>query len=507
MLLGAGAAATLGIQLVLAIRTRDLPVYRGAALLWSLALLVWAGRSRAPAVGRILPRLACALAAAGGFWLALLELLLGRGSLLARGVLGVLAGAASHVTMLLFVLEPGGHEPRRGITAHVALAAAAGAWTLFAVEGVFHTVLPANVYEIFPDDPRSPPCLVPDPVLHVRLRPGFRGRYLHPEFPGLRVDINDLGFRDGLEETAPPPAEDASVLVLGDSLAFGTGVAVDETFHRLLERQAGQITSRPLHVYGAGVPGLGQVDELHHLEALAPVVRPDVVIVAIYEGNDLQDNLEAAVRPRRAFPSPAPAGAAAGPRALLVPFLRAVLHSRFWVGSSAALQYVLPTIERPLVRLGVPPLVPTNDVLDQSLMVSRQPLVVAALAWTRDALARIARQCADRGADLVVLLIPAAIQAEPVRFDDFLAQHPAAQRKGYSRTRLHQDLLEMVRTLGVRIVDPLPRLEAEALAGRPCYHREGHWNARGHAVAAELLRPVLAELLAERERRGKWPRP
>src|SRR5207249_8937139 len=63
VLLGAGAAATLGIQLVLAIRTRDLPVYRGAALLWSLALLVWAGRSRAPAVGRILPRLACALAA------------------------------------------------------------------------------------------------------------------------------------------------------------------------------------------------------------------------------------------------------------------------------------------------------------------------------------------------------------------------------------------------------------------------------------------------------------
>jgi hypothetical protein len=48
------------------------------------------------------------------------------------------------------------------------------------------------------------------------------------------------------------------------------------------------------------------------------------------------------------------------------------------------------------------------------------------------------------------------------------------------------------------VVDVLPQLEAEITAGRDCYHREGHWNAHGHEVAAAALAPVLAEVLRQR---------
>ena len=44
----------------------------------------------------------------------------------------------------------------------------------------------------------------------------------------------------------------------------------------------------------------------------------------------------------------------------------------------------------------------------------------------------------------------------------------------------------------------LPPLEAEARAGKPCYLHEGHWNAHGHAVAADELVPVLEGLLSDR---------
>ena len=56
----------------------------------------------------------------------------------------------------------------------------------------------------------------------------------------------------------------------------------------------------------------------------------------------------------------------------------------------------------------------------------------------------------------------------------------------------------MVRSLAIRDIDPLPALEAEARARRRCYYREGHWNAAGHALAAELLEPVLVEVFATR---------
>ena len=146
--------------------------------------------------------------------------------------------------------------------------------------------------------------------------------------------------------------------------------------------------------------------------------------------------------------------------------------------------------------------VSTEVMLDRSLMIAPPPVVAEALARTREALAALVRRCGELGADLVVLVIPAAIQAEPARFQDFLAQHREATRGSYSRTQLHRHLVDMVRTLGIRVADPLPRLEAEAEAGRPCYHREGHWNAAGHALAADLLQPVLAELFVAREKRG-----
>jgi hypothetical protein len=96
-----------------------------------------------------------------------------------------------------------------------------------------------------------------------------------------------------------------------------------------------------------------------------------------------------------------------------------------------------------------------------------------------------------------VLVIPAAVQADPARLAASLADHASAARSGYARTRFHEQLVQMVHDLGVHTVDPLPGLEAEARSGRSGFHREGHWNATGHAIAADRLEPVLGEVLAE----------
>jgi len=213
LLVGGPAAATLGMQALCAISVGDLLAYRVGVLLLSIGLLAWIWRSKDIVIGPLVPRLAFCLVAAASFSLSLLETLLLRGPVFARGVLGLIAAASIYATLLLALTRPRARDSFAGwLVVHLGLAVSAVVVALAAVEATFHATTPANLYEIVPDDPRSAPCIIRQPVLGWQLRPGFRGRYLHPEFPGSRVDINDLGFRDGLEETAPPLPGHASVL-------------------------------------------------------------------------------------------------------------------------------------------------------------------------------------------------------------------------------------------------------------------------------------------------------
>ena len=53
---------------------------------------------------------------------------------------------------------------------------------------------------------------------------------------------------------------------------------------------------------------------------------------------------------------------------------------------------------------------------------------------------------------------------------------------------------------GIVVVDSLPVLEQSARDGHSAYHREGHWNSRGHSLAAELLAEPLRQALARAAR-------
>ena len=68
----------------------------------------------------------------------------------------------------------------------------------------------------------------PDPSLVRVHRPGFRGRFTHPEYRGELLEINADGFRD---EAWPAEAiaGETRILFLGDSTLVGLGVSGDET--------------------------------------------------------------------------------------------------------------------------------------------------------------------------------------------------------------------------------------------------------------------------------------
>ncbi len=118
-----------------------------------------------------------------------------------------------------------------------------------------------------------------NPDLGYDLRPGARGGAWQVE-----VAINSHGFRDR-EYEAEKPAGTRRIAVIGDSIAFGTSLAVEDTFSHQLEEMLGEIGA-DIEVLNLGVGGYDTINEVAFLKMVGVAFSPDLVIVA-YCVNDV----------------------------------------------------------------------------------------------------------------------------------------------------------------------------------------------------------------------------
>jgi hypothetical protein len=97
------------------------------------------------------------------------------------------------------------------------------------------------------------------------------------------VSLNARGYR-GREATLPRRDARTRVAVLGDSIAFGYGVADEETFPHLLDARENGIEAVNL-----GMEGYGPGQELLVLRNEGLRAEPDVVLLAVCLRNDFVD--------------------------------------------------------------------------------------------------------------------------------------------------------------------------------------------------------------------------
>ena len=69
------------------------------------------------------------------------------------------------------------------------------------------------------------------------------------------------------------------MLLIGDSIAFGSGVPYEMSFARLLEANLTKGSSTSVAVWNAGVPGYNTGQEAAMLEKVGKLIRPQLVIV------------------------------------------------------------------------------------------------------------------------------------------------------------------------------------------------------------------------------------
>jgi lysophospholipase L1-like esterase len=105
---------------------------------------------------------------------------------------------------------------------------------------------------------------------------------------GIPVSINSKGLR-GAEIDYSKPEGVVRILNLGDSVAMGWGVRVEDTYGQRLEAllNEGVEPGRRYEVVNAGVPGWNLENSLAYLQAEGERYQPDVVLLDITLVNDI----------------------------------------------------------------------------------------------------------------------------------------------------------------------------------------------------------------------------
>lgn len=106
---------------------------------------------------------------------------------------------------------------------------------------------------------------------------------LFMEFDRHDPNINNAGFR-GSDFAINKPPLTTRIAILGDSVAYGYSVPLEETFARLLEKQLNQ-DKHTVEVLNFAVNGYSTVAELELYKTRVREYQPDIVLLA-YVLND-----------------------------------------------------------------------------------------------------------------------------------------------------------------------------------------------------------------------------
>jgi lysophospholipase L1-like esterase len=388
--------------------------------------------------------------------------------------------------------------------------------TLLALEGV------ARWLPLWPDQLSD---------LHPRLGlahiPGARGYWVNLVAPleyRTYVEISEQGLRDRVYPFAKPPAT-KRILVLGDSLAEGLEVPLDDTFAKRLERDLEFGGPGRIEVINASHYGYGTDQELIFFHETGKRWQPDVVLLAFTPGNDVENNLAPiSIAPKPYFtlsadgdlefhplPSstegatdaqPASPGPSVGTGRLSS--LRSWLyaHSKLYRFMTFQLRVRFPGAHDFLRRI-------TSARQTAGLATRRTPADEAerlrtGLDLTMALLRRLHHDVAASGAELVVLVLPDPSQAGATPMGsgnpdaDGWSFGSAAADAERRITGIAAEISGRCEQEGIPVVDVFASFEelsaAESL--QPFFYRvDGHFTSEGHALTARIVRDALKKHL------------
>lgn len=336
-----------------------------------------------------------------------------------------------------------------------------------------------------------------DPVLGWRHVPNFRGGFRTSEF-SVQVTINSRGLRDEEIPYDRPPGG-LRVLALGDSFLAATHVPLEQAMAEQLQGLLrARLAPRPGDVVNAGVSGYGQAQEYVYLDTEGYKYAPDVVLVVVFLGNDLADNIRGSdgrwLRPLfeldgddRLLQVQAPTR----------PPFRRPPWDELLLRSSLAYNFlrsgVLDKLDQPAEQAGETGRDIDPDPGSEFQVYERAPSAKMRRAWevTEALLAAIVRRAESVGARTMIVGAPSFRQLDPAAFDARLAERGLDPRR-YDAEAPDRRLGEAAARKNLAYLDLLPVFRRAAEGGETVFYpKNTHWAPAGQRIAARAVDDFL----------------
>jgi len=291
-------------------------------------------------------------------------------------------------------------------------------------------------------------------------RPNGEGWYVRRS-DGIREYFvyNELGFRDEkLKETDSP-----RVLFLGDSFQEGLEVPYTETFHEQVEQRLKEEQGHDVDVVSVASQGYSTAQQLRAYRKFSARIKPDMVVLMFYTGNDLTDNL------RHEFAYLDNEGRLVIPDRSFSWFQERRLEFVRWVYESSHLVFLLKNTAENVTRI---------RFADESKKVTRVS-DAHKVAITDSLIALLYETVREDGKMFAVVVIPSAREIAAGKRGN------ADQITGFCRGRR------------IPVVDLSPFLSRGEY-----FPYDEHLNGRGHRVVADTLIPFVMQHLVSEDSAG-----
>lgn len=297
--------------------------------------------------------------------------------------------------------------------------------------------------------PLRPEWQIPDPVLDLRLKPGFRQG---------GIEINSLGFR-GQEFPVQKGGGSFRIVAMGDSTTFGYGETTASPYPVQLQIALNRRTAacgQRYEVINAGVEGYAARNVLARLEKEVLALAPDLLI--IYVGwNDLYG-----VDPERRLPAVDP-------------------HS--WFNRLLRRSYLLQAATK-LVFGTILPL--REEVTPERVARYQRFMPTPFLEDYR----RIVRTARAHGVAIAVTTLPSLLGAEGWEESRGILHYPAFTARPELLRILWERYNEAIRSLAKEMDVPLIELSKgirQFKDGRILFIDTLHFNTPGYRAVAEVV--------------------
>ena len=348
--------------------------------------------------------------------------------------------------------------------------------------------------------------------------------YSTPEFR-TEVRINNLGFRG--DDVDLRQRKRYRVIALGDSFTFGWGVDVEESWPKVLESELRR-QGLDVEVLNLGAPGAFPAEYADIARLALPLLRPDLVVVAVHHADDLGQTMRAeAAAAGRSWPRAAwsagraalkwtypnlaalrrrAASVAPAEREATTTWKREVAEvlSRSSPEQAAKFRRMDDTVKNMFVNGELNPAqlifgLWRPDEIRNTLDLD-QPLVGLGIRAMGDQLVKIRHSADGVGGRVVVLSLPNGLFVSRAMQESYARIGVTVQAEDLATTKMDEAVRMAAARAGVEFLGVTDRFREASKTRSLFFEFDGHYNREGHRFFAACIEAFIRSRLTAKVR-------